>query len=106
VGVMELAFFKPIPEYFIEFVQKVSENIASTVKNIQINRITQNLLQESQIMSESLRAQEEEMRQNMEELQATQEEMLRRTSELEKEMEEKDRLHEEELRKYRFRIAG
>lgn len=106
VGVLELAFFKPIPEHYIEFVKKISENIASTVKSVQINKTTEYLLKEAQIMAESLRAQEEEMRQNMEELQATQDEMLRRTSEMEKEMEEKDRLHEDELKKYRFRMAS
>jgi len=40
------------------------------------------LLQESQVATEQLRAQEEEMRQNMEELAATQEEMKRRQDEL------------------------
>jgi transcriptional regulator with PAS, ATPase and Fis domain len=38
---------------------------------------TQKLLEHSQVITEQLQAQEEEMRQNMEELQATQEEMSR-----------------------------
>ena len=77
-GVVELASFSEYKEHEIKFVERLSETIASTfgsVKSAQRNRI---LLDESNSVTEMMRAQEEEMRQNMEELQATQEEMARK----------------------------
>ena len=81
VGVIEIASFKKFLPYQIEFVEKIAENLASTVQAIQINMETSALLQKSQEQSEEMRAQEEEMRQNMEELQATQETMAMKESE-------------------------
>lgn len=77
-GVVELASFNEYKEHEIKFVERLSETIASTfssVKSAQRNRV---LLDESNTVTEMMRAQEEEMRQNMEELQATQEEMGRK----------------------------
>ncbi len=72
-GVIEMASFEVLPQYKIEFINRLSENIASTIKNVKDSERTQSLLEASQIQTEQLRAQEEEMRQNMEELAATQE---------------------------------
>ena len=76
-GVIEIAGFNIYENHEVEFVQKISENIASTISTVKTNETTKHLLQQSQELTEEMRAQEEEMRQNMEELEATQEEMRR-----------------------------
>ncbi|PTB97949.1 hypothetical protein C9994_00565 [Marivirga lumbricoides] len=80
-GVIELASFYELKGYEREFLNRVGENIASSIQAVKINEQTKQLLDESQQMTEQMRSQEEEMRQNMEELQATQEEMERGQSE-------------------------
>ncbi len=81
-GMIEIAFFKKLEPYQIEFLETVGETVAATLSILQSNITGQHLLQESEKMTQQLRAQEEEMRQNMEELQATQEEMRRVQKEL------------------------
>ncbi len=101
LGVVELAFFTEIPKHYIEFLQKISENIASVISSTKINELTKKLLENAQEMTESMRAQEEEMRQNMEELQATQEEMNRKTNDLEIKYEKERFVYEAEIEKYK-----
>ena len=85
-GAIELASFLPFEEYKIEFIQKLSENIASTITNLKTNNQTRKLLEESQEMTEQLRQQEEELRQNTEELHVSQENLNVQLEDAKKEM--------------------
>lgn len=76
-GVIELASFNKFEKFQIEFVEKISDGIASAIANLKTTQNTTLLLKQSQSQSEMLASQEEEMRQNLEELQATQEEQQR-----------------------------
>ncbi|MBO4602291.1 MAG: GAF domain-containing protein [Salinivirgaceae bacterium] len=82
MGVVEVASFNEIPQYQIDFMQTLGENIASTISSVRISEQTNKLLSESKMRGEELSSQEEELRQNMEELQATQEEAVRREGEM------------------------
>lgn len=85
VGVLELASFREVEPYVQDFIGKVCESLAAAVATARNNVNNRRILEESQELTEQLRAQEEELRQNTEELQATQEEMERRIRELEAE---------------------
>jgi len=76
-GVVEIASLHSMEPYQINFVQNVSESMASILSTVKMNVQTARLLEESEMQAQTLAAQEEEMRQNMEELQATQEEAAR-----------------------------
>lgn len=82
-GILEIASFNEFQDYEIEFVEKVAQNIASVTTTINRNSITETLLNESQIKTETLNAQEEELKNSVEELNAIQEELRRRESEYE-----------------------
>ena len=81
-GVLELASLKPFKPHEIEFLEKLGELLASSIITVRTGEKTTKLLQVSQEQAEEMRAQEEEMRQNLEELEATQEQMHRSVTEL------------------------
>ncbi|GAB4395803.1 MAG: hypothetical protein OHK0053_06640 [Microscillaceae bacterium] len=83
IGVLEIASLQPIASHQIEFVERLSQVLASTVIITRINERTKMLLAATREQTEELQAQDEELRQNMEELQATQEEMARLNKDLE-----------------------
>jgi len=80
-GVIEIASFTELKQYEIEFVEKLGESIASTLASVKVTEKTAKLLSDSQVKSDELTSQEEELRQNLEEMQATQEDLRRQMEE-------------------------
>jgi methyl-accepting chemotaxis protein len=78
LGVIELGSIKEFEPHHIEFLEKLSDNIALTIASVTINERTDNLVEQLRSNSDELRSQEEELRQNLEELQATQDEASKR----------------------------
>lgn len=81
-GVIELASFSQFLPYQIDFVERLSESIASTIARLNVDNDTKRLLSESQEMTEKMKEQEEEMIKNMETLIDTQNTMAQNSSEM------------------------
>ncbi len=81
-GILEIASFAILEPFEIDFVDKLTQSIATTFATVKININTARLLEQSKKQTEEMAQQEEEMRQNLEELQATQEESARREAEI------------------------
>jgi len=77
-GLLELASFHLFQDHHIEFLEKAAENLAGWLATDRANARTRQLLEQTKLQAEALRAQEEEMRQNLEELMTTQEEWQRK----------------------------
>ena len=75
VGVFEIASFSKFESFHIEFLKKLSENIASTIYNFKTNARTRLLLDISSEQTEHMKQQSEELQQNMEELTSMQEQL-------------------------------
>ena len=82
LGVIELASFKEVPDYIINFIKSLSNSIAASVTKVKVNISTAKLLQQSRKQSEELFSREEEMRLSMEELRSIQEQSAKRETQL------------------------
>ncbi|MBN2348583.1 MAG: PAS domain S-box protein [Bacteroidales bacterium] len=88
-GVIEFATIQPeIPELTIRYLKELGEIIARTVFNLKVNQRTEQLLKESQMMTQELKENEEELQQNAEEMRATQEELRNSNEQLESKIQE------------------
>ncbi len=67
-GVIEIASFRKIDEYQVEFIKDVSERIASVISNIQINEETEILLERAKKQRIELEEKEEKMAKTIAEL--------------------------------------
>jgi PAS domain S-box-containing protein len=77
LGVLELASFNTFKPHEVEFVEKITESIASALITVRLHLQTSQYLERFQQQAEEMKAQEEELRQNIEELQATHEQIER-----------------------------
>lgn len=73
-GIIEIASFKPLEDFKIQFIERVAENIATTINTMQSNLQTEQLLEETRAQANQLAQQEEQVRQNMDALKIAQEE--------------------------------
>lgn len=87
-GLLEFASIYKFKNLEIEIIKDVSEIIAQTIFNLQVNERTSKLLNESQRMSSELKEQSVILQQNAEEMQATQEELQRTNQKLNLQIEE------------------
>ncbi len=77
MGIIEIASFETLEDYQIDFLEKISNNIASILANKKSAEDTRKLLEEARERAEELASQEEEIRQNAEEMQAITEQLER-----------------------------
>lgn len=99
-AVLELASFSVFEGHIIQFIEKLSENIASVISTVRNNERVLGLLETSKQNNEEMAAQEEELRQNIEELTATQEEMRRKEAQLKSisaKLEEQEKIIKEQI---------
>lgn len=82
-GVLELIFITDLDDVYTRLLDKMSRSIATMIESILNNDFNQKLLIDSQEQTDLLRAQEEELRQNLEEMAATQDLMNKQQKELE-----------------------
>ncbi len=81
-GILELASFRELQEFELEFVDELAESIASTLAGVKTNEKTAALLKQSQKQAEQLLHQEDEMKINVKELEKAQEESRKKESEI------------------------
>ncbi len=91
-GVIELASFDvDLPQRIIQLIEEISGVIGQTVFNLKVNKRTERLLKESQEMTERLRKNEEQLRQQTAEVLKTQKELEEVNKRLASEIQEVER---------------
>ena len=81
-GVIELASFKILGDFEINFAEQLAENIATSLNAVRNNQKTRQLLDQSRQQAKQMEEQEEEMRKSMTQLQNAQKESLTRETEI------------------------
>ena len=92
-GVIELASFNELKDYEIAFVDRVAESIASALASVKVNTQTSELLRQSEILTDKMKKQEDEMKIKVRELRVTQEESQKR-----------EEMHLREIRRLKKRL--
>ena len=88
-GVLEVAFLqKQLPDYMMTYAQKVGSIIGQTIFSLKITTRTQQLLEDSQKLTGSLKKNEDQLRKNAAEMIEAQEELERSNKMLEVKMRE------------------
>ncbi len=85
-GLIEFASIYKFSDLEIDIIKDISEIVAQTIFNLQVNERTSRLLAESQRMSAELSEQSMALQQNAEEMQTTQEELTRSNIKLEEQI--------------------
>ncbi len=82
LGVVEIASFANFQDFEIEFVEKIAENIASSLSTVRINQKTAQLLEQSRKQAEALENQEVQMRKRIEDMENVKEEAIKEAGEI------------------------
>ena len=80
-GIIEIASFKKIEKYQIDFLETSAQRIASVLANLKINETTSRLLEQFKAQSEKLKEKEKETSDTISHLQKAQTEILAREAE-------------------------
>lgn len=75
IGIIELASFHTFEKYKIEFIERLSNNIASTISNVKVNERTRLLLEEQKRITQQIQEQEEKTKNSILQLESAQAEM-------------------------------
>lgn len=82
LGVVEMASFTIFANHHVEFVERIAENMASTLGAVHINNQTQKLLEKSRLQAEEMEHKEAELKENVKELRKIYEESQQKESEI------------------------
>jgi ligand-binding sensor domain-containing protein/ABC-type multidrug transport system fused ATPase/permease subunit len=76
-GIIELAATEMLPDYKVSLLDKLADNLASSIEIVQMNSRMKKMVDQLHEHMEEMNSQKEEMMQNIEEMKATQEESER-----------------------------